>query len=132
MNFNFFSQKMSLFLLIVIIFITACSKDEHDHPELQTGEDFFNAHCAGCHKPDGTGLFLKGIPANISTNKNISELILYIKQGGQSNHSKMPVFKTMPDAEASKIARHLLVLKNRYIDNKDNKNKLLLKRKDKL
>ncbi len=131
MNFNFFSQKISLFLLIVIILVTACSKDQHDHPELRTGEDFFNAHCAGCHKPDGTGLFLKGIPANISTNKNISEIILYIKQGEQSSHSKMPVFKTMPDAEASKIARHLLTLKNSYLDNKNN-NEILLKRKDKL
>ncbi len=131
MIFNSFSQKLSLFLLLsAFLLLIACDKDQHNHPNLLTGKDFFNSHCAGCHNNDGTGLFLKGAPANISTNKNISELIRYIKEGDQHGHSKMPVFKTMSDKEANKIAHYLLVLKSDYFNNPENNHSFLLKRRN--
>ncbi|MCW8932479.1 MAG: cytochrome c [Gammaproteobacteria bacterium] len=124
------TQKLSLFTLIVflIILLSACGKDQHNHPELKTGKDFFEYHCAACHKKDGQGMFLKGIPANVATNKNQAEIILHIKEGSQSDNVQMPVYKNMPDDEAQKIALYLLLLKKNFFKNPDNQDKVLLKR----
>ncbi len=124
-------QKLSLFIFIIAISIvlSACGQDKHDHPNLSTGEDYYNAHCAACHKRDGTGLFLKGIPANITTNKNKTDIIFHLKKGSDDNNTKMPVFANMPDNEAQKIAYYLLQLQKRHFNNPENKDKILLQRK---
>ncbi|MCU7834507.1 MAG: cytochrome c [gamma proteobacterium symbiont of Taylorina sp.] len=100
---------LSFFLLI------SCSSDSHNHPELKTGKQFFDYHCASCHDTSGMGSFLKGMPANILNDKTQAELIHYIKHGNTAERDKMPVFKTMPDKEAKQIARHLLKLKSNYL-----------------
>ena len=130
MNLSNLTQKLPLFILIILIssFLSACTKDKHNHPNLSTGEEYYDEHCTACHNKDGSGLFLKGIPANIATNKNKTEIILHIKQGSQTNYPQMPVFANMPDDEAKKIADYLLHLKKNYFNNPDNKNKVLLKR----
>lgn len=134
MNSKIFSQKLSLSRRIIIICsflsIGACNKDQHNHPELTTGKDLFDYHCASCHKKDGSGIFFKGVPANIATDKSQLEISLHIKRGSQSKDSSMPVFKSMPDTEAQKIANYLLQLKIHFFNNPDNKNKMLLKRRN--
>ncbi len=124
------TQKLPLFILIALISfcLNACTKDKHNHQNLSTGEEYYNEHCTACHNKEGSGTFLKGIPANIATNKNKTEIILHIKRGSQDKHSQMPIFPNMPDDEAKKIANYLLHLKNKYFNNPDNKGKVLLKR----
>jgi len=124
-------QKLSLFIFIIAIsmILSACGQDKHDHPNLSTGEDYYNTHCAACHKKDGTGLFLKGIPANIATNKSKTDIIFHIKIVSDENNAKMPVFTNMPDNEAQKVAHYLLQLKKRHFNNPENKDKILLERK---
>ncbi|MCU7938115.1 MAG: cytochrome c [gamma proteobacterium symbiont of Bathyaustriella thionipta] len=115
--------------MMIISLVMSCNNEQHNHPELNTGKDLYNYHCASCHKKNGSGMFLKGIPANITTNKNQTEIILHIKNGVQSKQSQMPVFSDMPDGEAYKIANHLLKLKSDYMNNPENRDKVLLERK---
>lgn len=113
---------------ITIIALTACSnRDNHDHPNLRTGEELFNYHCAECHGKDGTGRLADQTPANILTQKRQQEIINYIRTDVNPER-KMPVFATMPALEASRITNHLLKLKKNYdaTPNEKKKNRALL------
>jgi len=108
-------MKQMLCGLIAAVSLFACSaRDRHDHPDLLTGEQLFNHHCEECHGVDGTGKLVEQIPANILTRRDLNGIVAYITT--PVNHKKMPVFKTMPRAEAEKIARHLLSLRRSYAD----------------
>lgn len=97
----------------VIVNVLGCSRDHHDHPDLTTGEELFNYHCAECHGEDGTGKLFDVMPANILTHKSPQGIIDYITT--EENHERnMPVFKTMPAAEARAITAHLMKLKQIY------------------
>ena len=99
--------------VIVLITLSSCSRDHHDHPDLTTGKELFDYHCADCHGTDGTGRIVDLIPANILTNKDQREVVEYIISGGEHNRS-MPVFKTMSEREAGRIAYYLFELRNKY------------------
>jgi mono/diheme cytochrome c family protein len=104
--------------------VAGCSKDRdnHDHPDLTTGEELFNYHCAECHGDDGTGKLVKGTPANILTRKDMRGIVDYIT-GDTGQGRKMPVFATMSGTEAAKIAAYLIELRDRYDDLPENKRK---------
>jgi cytochrome c553 len=104
----------SLFLwAFLVVSLSGCSRDHHDHPNLTTGEQLFNYHCAECHGEKGTGKLFDGIPANILTRKSPQGIITYITTG-TGHERNMPVFKTMPADEAKVITDHLLKLKKTY------------------
>ena len=130
MAYSYRLKSIILFLAINLVSLTACNskRDQHDHPELKTGKEFYNFHCASCHNEDGSGIFLKGIPANIATDKNKNEIILHITEGSSPKKSKMPIYRNMPDREVKKITEYLLLLKRTYLNNPENKDKVLLKR----
>lgn len=112
----------------IILFLGACDKDHHQHPQLSTPKQLFDYHCAGCHRQDGLGTFLKGVPANIATDKNHPEIVWHITRGSDAPSARMPVFRDMPTEEANKIAHHLLSLKRQYDSAPENRDKFLLKR----
>jgi mono/diheme cytochrome c family protein len=116
----------SLFLwAIVVVSLSGCSQDQHDHPNLITGEQLFNYHCAECHGVQGTGKLFDGIPANILTQKSHQEIINYITT--ETGHEKeMPVFTTMPIDEAKAITDHLLALKESFDKNGSQIKQLLI------
>jgi mono/diheme cytochrome c family protein len=104
--------------------LLACSpgRDNHDHPNLKTGEELFNYHCAECHGDDGTGKLVDRTPANILTDKDLQGIEDYIiNDTGRGR--KMPVFATMPRSEAKMIAAYLLELKDRYDNLAENQRK---------
>ncbi len=111
------------------IALSACSSydDTHDHPNLTSGKQLYNRHCVDCHGKDGTGLLADRTPASILTHKSRDGIADYIRKGGQQGRN-MPVFKNMSAAEASKIASHLLSLKQTYnsLSDKERKNPQLL------
>lgn len=91
---------------MVVVSISGCSRDHHDHPNLTTGEQLFNFHCAECHGVQGTGNLFEGIPANILTQKSDQEIINYITT--ETGYERvMPLFSTMPPDEAKAITAHL-------------------------
>lgn len=110
--------------VVALILLAACSKnrDNHDHPNLITGEELYNHHCAECHGTDGTGKLFDRTPANILTKKTKLEIEDYIVSPVGRNR-KMPVFATMPAPEAAKIAGYVLKLKAKYESLPDNKRK---------
>ena len=121
--FRIFS-RCSMIGLLSGVALAGCSKnrDHHDHPNLATGEALFNYHCAECHGEDGTGRLVDRTPANVLTNKNTREIVRYIVSD-TGKDGKMPVFASMPRAEAEKIAAHLIELKRRYDSMGENKRK---------
>jgi cytochrome c553 len=109
-------MRSLLRLAMVVVSLSGCSGDQHDHPNLTTREQLFNYHCAECHGEQGTGKLFDGIPAIILTNKSPSEITKYITtETGQER--AMPVFSTMPADEAKIITDHLLELKKIYDKN---------------
>lgn len=127
--FHFAADRWSFFAVILILFcLTACNKDQHNHPQLTSGKALFEYHCAPCHQKNGLGTFLKGVPANIATEKSQPEIVWHIQQGNRPPQSRMPVYSNMPNAEANKIAYYLLTLKRDYYSVPENRDKFLLKR----
>ncbi|MDH5701014.1 MAG: cytochrome c [Nitrospirota bacterium] len=110
---------------MVVVSLSGCSRDQHDHPNLTTGEQLFNYHCAECHGVQGTGNLFNGIPANILTQKSHQEIVAYITTGtGQER--EMPVFSAMPIAEAKVITDHLFTLQKTYDKNGSQIKQLLI------
>ena len=100
--------------LVAIFGLTACSDfDDHNHITLKSGEELFNHHCEDCHGVDGTGKLVTQTPANILTHKGRDDIISYITSNVNPERT-MPVFSTMPYAEATAIANHLLRLQQQY------------------
>lgn len=111
------------FLVLLVTLTAACAqRDNHNHPDLKTGEALFNHHCAECHGQDGTGMLADQTPANILTHLSRDEIVNYITTPVNPQR-KMPVFSGMPTAEAVAIADHLLELKQRYLITPENKKK---------
>jgi len=118
-------MKSLLLLAMVVVSVSACSEDQHDHPHLTTGEQLFNYHCAECHGAQGTGKLFDRIPAIILTNKSPGEITKYITP--EMGHERdMPVFSTMPADEAKIITDHLLTLKKTYDENGSQIKQLLI------
>ena len=118
-------MKALLLGTMIVAFLVGCSQDQHDHPNLTTGEQLFNYHCADCHGVQGTGSLFDGMPANILTIKSPQEIINYITS--ETGHEReMPVFRTMPADEAQAITDHLFTLKNSFDKNGSQIKQLLI------
>jgi len=96
----------TLAFCLLLVTISSCSRDTHDHPDLITGEQLFNYHCAGCHQNSGKGKFLKGIPANRNTVLSSAQIIHKIN-ANDGEDLKMPSFPKMSQAEAVAIVSYL-------------------------
>lgn len=100
-------QILSLAFVSVAVFLSGCSsEDSHNHPELKTGKQLFEHHCASCHHSAGNGNFLAGVPANRGTSLSNAQIVEFMRDTHREN-SKMPAFNGMPDEEATKIAGYL-------------------------
>ncbi len=107
---TFFTAGKAIVASLLLIALSGCSGESHDHPERVTGEQLFNYHCAGCHKTSGSGNFLKGIPASKDTYLTRLQIAHKLKSDG-SDGSKMPGFPNMSEAEAEKIASYVKGMK---------------------
>ena len=81
--------------------------DDHDHPRLQTGEQLYLHHCGACHQGGGDGVFMRGVPPVRYTSLTYRQLVDHIRGYSRRQGSRMPVFSTMPKAEAEKIALYI-------------------------
>jgi hypothetical protein len=118
-------MKSLLLSAMVFMSVVGCSRDQHDHPHLTTGEQLFNYHCAECHGVQGTGKLFDGMPANILTKKSPTQIINYITT--ETMHEReMPAFPTMPPDEAKAITDHLISLQKTYNTNGSQIKQLLI------
>ena len=97
------NRYLIIFLGSLLVVMGCESKDSHSHPELKTGKELFEYHCAGCHGVDGGGNFLKGVPNNRNTDLSPRKIAHEIRKG----ETTMPNFPNMPRSEARKIAEYL-------------------------
>jgi len=94
-----------------LLWLISCSQqdfDVHDHPELTTGKDYYDFHCANCHRKSGMGQVIKGIPPATYSKLTHSKMRKKIMNGHEG--SKMNIFKKMPKGEARKITRYVTKL----------------------
>ena len=107
---------LSYFLILIsYILVAGCGDkqaevDSHDHPELSSGKNLFDHHCASCHGEKGAGKFIDGIPPNALTQKTPAMVMKKIRFG-DNDKSVMPVFANMSEDEAELIVGHLFKLK---------------------
>jgi len=102
-------RRALLPLVLGALALTGCGgPDEHDHPELTTGKQFYDRHCASCHKVTGEGAFLASVPAVTKTDLTAADLAARILGHGREGDEKMPSFASMPSAEAEAIATYVL------------------------
>ncbi len=92
--------------LLLLVLPVGCDVDQHDHPDLKIGRELFDYHCAPCHKADGSGAFLKGVPANRYTDLSVVEIMHKIETASEQRRA-MPVFEKMSRQEQAKIAIYL-------------------------
>jgi mono/diheme cytochrome c family protein len=120
-------KRLNYFLLmgVIVLSVSGCSQEQHDHPDLTTGEQLFTYHCAECHGLKGTGTLFDGVPAIILTKQSPGEITAYISS--ETGHRReMPVFRSMPADEAQAITDHLITLKNSYDNNGSQIKQLLI------
>jgi mono/diheme cytochrome c family protein len=100
--------RLGLTVLVCILVLVGCGRDgDHDHPQLKTGEQFYNHHCASCHQRSGDGAFLRGIPPVKYTEMKIHEIVDHVLGHGRGEDTRMPQFSDMPRHEAQRIAVYL-------------------------
>nr|WP_232846276.1 cytochrome c [Amphritea pacifica] len=91
------------------MFLCGCS-DSAPQTDSTDGEKLYGLYCETCHKSDGSGKFLKGIPANRYTSLQKDQVIMLIRQGDPSRPD-MPTFTNLTEEQASAIADYLFSLK---------------------
>lgn len=94
--------------MVCMLILAGCDRvDVHDHPQLKTGEQLYNHHCASCHKRSGDGAFLKGVPAVKYTSMKIREIVDHVRGHGRGDSTRMPEFSDMSVHEAERIAVYI-------------------------
>lgn len=86
------------------VFLTACGNDSV--PEDASGEALYGLYCASCHRADGSGSFLDGVPPNRTTSLSEQSIVQLITRGHEGK--EMPVFDTLSEEQAKRITRYLL------------------------
>lgn len=107
-------MNIKIFPLVVIsvVMLSACNKSggEHDHPELTTGKQLYDLHCAECHKEDAQGKVFYGFPNLVKLKLDVNEIREQVL-GKEGPGRKMPLFTSMPDDEVMLIAEYLVQMK---------------------
>jgi len=96
-----------LILASFLIFISGCS----DKPSTTaSGEALYHYHCASCHKDNGHGNFLLGVPNNADTQLSRNAVITLITKGYHSKPGMEPI-ADLSNREAQKIVDYLATLR---------------------
>ncbi len=97
----------SLVVLVLSSFVLAgCFYNDDTPPISATGKQMYNDYCASCHKANGLGKFVMGIPATFSNQLSREEVIRLIRKG-DPRYPRMPTFPQIRFSQADKIAHYL-------------------------
>ena len=107
-------MKLNFFIpfLLSVFTLVGCSDDAggHKHPELSSGKQLFEHHCAECHQKDAKGKYFYGFPDLVDLKLDINRIRVQVL-GEDTPGRKMPSFSSMPDEEVQKIAEYIVSLK---------------------
>lgn len=107
-------KGVSLTILLGLA-LTGCGESSPPPSASASGEQLFNHHCAGCHRQEGTGNFLRGIPANALTHMDIDDVVDLIRRGDPEK-PKMPAFRELSRYQAERITLHLWELRKELLE----------------
>ncbi|WP_417594314.1 c-type cytochrome [Oceanospirillum sp.] len=99
-----------ILLLLASLLLSGCFYNDDPPPTSATGKQMYTEYCASCHKANGLGKFLMGIPANAAHRLSRAEVIKLIREG-DPRYPRMPVFPQIKFSQADKIAHYLTELK---------------------
>lgn len=97
----------SVALTMAAAVLVGCGQEDHDQRQGWSGQQLFEHHCAKCHQETGEGAFFRGIPPLTYTTMTYRELVDFISGHGRSEDTRMPVYESMPKAQAEKIAIYI-------------------------
>lgn len=106
------NTRLVILPALLTLLLSGCSDDSPPQTTSTDGEELYSLNCARCHKKDGSGDFLKGIPANKRTALLEEQVVLLIRQGDPSR-PEMPQFPNLTEEQASAIVDYLFSLKVR-------------------
>jgi mono/diheme cytochrome c family protein len=92
--------KNSLFLILLLLTLSGCSKKEQNLPKSAKGEEIFRHACLSCHQPGPNGSIFQ-----ISTQKNN---LSFFREHIRSGSWVMPAFPQLSDDELNKVADYAL------------------------
>jgi len=105
-------MKVNLLIIffVVMVCVVACSKvdhDNHNHPELSTGKEFYSLHCAECHRESGMGKVMNGIPPVTYSKLTQSQMLKFMLSEHLGKGKNMLTYPNMPEDEAISIISHI-------------------------
>ncbi len=86
---------------IALALLSGCSGEPA--ADSTDGKVLYNHYCADCHKADGSGSFLEGVPANRETAMSEAQLVRVILHG-KASMPNMPNFGHLSEEQAKAIA----------------------------
>ncbi|MBY4677700.1 c-type cytochrome [Marinobacterium arenosum] len=103
-------------LMLAASLLAGCGEEKAEVAEVASqsalsGKALFHQHCASCHKEQGTGQFLEGIPPNVLTRLTKEQVVTLILYGDPAK-PEMPIFEQLTEEQAKRIADHLWWLKD--------------------
>lgn len=96
----------ALMIIVSTLFLSGCFYNDDTPPISATGKQMYEDYCAGCHKANGLGKFVMGIPATFSNQLSREEIIKLILKG-DPRYPRMPTFPQIRFSQADKIAQYL-------------------------
>ena len=95
-----------VFLILTLTFLVGCSDKNQATTDVQNGKQLYSMYCSSCHKENGGGQFLAGIPRNRDTHLTINEVAELIRVG-HNDKTNMPTFSQLSTSQAYAIAAYL-------------------------
>jgi mono/diheme cytochrome c family protein len=87
---------------MVMLFFAGCGNKTPG--TAASGKDLYDYHCAQCHGASGTGVFIKGVPSLVKSNKSSADILKMIHQGSlKKQGNKMPAVTALGTAQAKRI-----------------------------
>ena len=108
-------MKALALMAVFSLFLAGCDSSGPEPQASASGKELFDHHCSGCHRQEGTGNFLKGIPANVMTKLDVDGVAHLIRYG-DPEMPKMPVFSNLSRYQAERIASHLFDLRKQWVE----------------
>lgn len=93
-----------LVVTALTLFLFGCGEDEL--PKNANGKQLYEHYCASCHGTDGSGNFLKGVPANARSRMDAADIMALIRKG-KADKPGMPVFDSLAYKEALLISNYV-------------------------
>lgn len=111
--FNAVHKRLLQGLMVVFsaVLLSGCFYNNDTPPISATGKQMYEDYCSGCHKANGLGKFIMGIPATFSNQLSREEINILIRKG-DPRYPRMPTFPQIRFSQADKIAKYLSQLEH--------------------